>query len=254
MLQKVVDEHGVKVDTSTEKNYKTAAEVYLHSALPEQDKTGQALVQATMAAWSGGWDTTSFALTQASYYLLRRPEVMCKLQEELRTAWPDPTEDADMSKLGQLPYLDAIIKETLRLMYGVLTRLTRMSPTSPEQYQSWTIPAGTKISMSLPDVNLDTSIWGPDVHDFRPERWLDHPGLNKWLMTFSRGTRVCAGEELAWVELKMIVATLWRKFELEFDPKQNVTDDDIVPYCDGHTPGAKNMMQRLPVIARVAAA
>ncbi|EME43991.1 hypothetical protein DOTSEDRAFT_79897 [Dothistroma septosporum NZE10] len=89
------------------------------------DKTGDALSQATMAAWSGGWDTTAFALTQCSYYLMKHPRVLNRLQQELIAVWPDAAEDPTYSMLISLPYLDAVIKESLRLMYGALSRLTR---------------------------------------------------------------------------------------------------------------------------------
>lgn len=207
------------------------------------------LLTTEQAAWSGGWDTTAFALTQASYYLLRHPEVLKALQAELKRTWPQLDVTPTYQKLLEAKYLDAVVKESLRLMHGALSRLTRMKPTAAEQYNSWTIPPNTKISMSTSDVNLDRTIWGQDAEDFRPERWLGHPELDKWLMTFSKGARVCAGQELAWMELKLIIATLFRKFEMLIPDKENVTDADVLPYCDGFTPGPKNYMQRLPVFA-----
>lgn len=250
MLRSVVDEHGVQQAPDPHKDYKIAAAAYLHSSLPVADKTGGALLEATMAPWSGGWDTTAFALTLATYYVLKNPTVKAKLDKELTSALPDPGADVDYSRLEELEYLAAVVKESLRLMLGVLTRLTRVNPHSDEQYGDYTIPAGTKISMSLPDINLDTSIWGSDAEEFRPERWLGHPELDQWLATFSRGTRVCAGEELAWMEMKMILATLFRRYEMRIEEGKGVTDDDVVTYSDGFTPGPKNMMQRLPVVAR----
>lgn len=249
MLKNIVDEHGIKEDVSENKQYKTAAEVYLHSSLPVNDKTGQGLIQATMAAWSGGWDTTAFALTQTSYYLLKHDGVLTTMRAELGTAWPQQGDTPTYQELLNLPYLDAVIKESLRLMHGALSRLTRINPTATEQYKSWTIPPKTKISMSTSDVNLDKSIWGDDVEVFRPERWLGHPELDKWLMTFSKGARVCAGQELAWMELKLIVATSFRKFDMRIPDEEGITDADILPYCDGFTPGPRNYMQKLPVVA-----
>lgn len=249
MLNKLIDEHGIQ-DQQSEKEYKIAAHQYIHSSLPKSDKTGDALTQATMAAWSGGWDTTASSLTQCSYYLLKHPHVLAKLRQELLTAWPDSTEDLTYNMLISLPYLDAVSKESLRLMHGGLSRLTRINPLATEQYRNWTIPAGSKISMSIPDVNLDKIVWGNDSETFRPERWEGRLELDNWLMTFSRGTRVCAGQELAWMELKMIIGTLFRQFDMKVDQKSNITDADILPYSDGFTPGAKNYMQKLPVIAQ----
>ncbi|KAF7189166.1 Cytochrome P450 monooxygenase [Pseudocercospora fuligena] len=250
MQRKLIEQEGTHVDLNIGENNKTAAEVYIHSSLPLGDKTGSALTQATMAAWSGGWDTTAFSLTQTAYLVLQHPDVLKKLQAELREVWPDMSEDASMALLGDLPYLNAVVKEGLRLMHGALSRLTRVNPAVPEQYKGWTIPPGTKISMSTSDLHYDKEIWGDDVLVFRPDRWIDRPDLDRWLATFSKGTRVCAGQELAWLELKMILGALFRRFEMRIPEDEKVTDADILPYCDGFTPGPKNNMQRLPVVVK----
>lgn len=253
MARRQIDEHGIQQELSTHKEYKTAASVYLHSPLPASAKTESMLVQATMPVWAGGWDTTAFGLTQCAYYVLQHPEVLRDLKKELEEAWSDATQDPSMEMLGSLPYLHAVVSESLRLMHGALCRITRVNPAAPEQYGSYVIPPGTRISMSIPDINLDTSIWGSDAHLWRPERWLPghegyFGGMEKYLKTFSQGTRVCAGVELAWVELKLITATLFRRFDMRIDEKAGVGDADIVPWVDGFTPGPKSLMQRLPVL------
>ncbi|KAH9907811.1 cytochrome P450 [Xylariomycetidae sp. FL2044] len=249
MVQRASDEHGVKPSLSEDKDYDTAIEVYLRSALPESDKVGVALRQATQAVWAGGWDTTSFSMTVCVYLVLKHPEVLQRLQRELDEAWQTPSDDVSVTVLDKLPYFDAVLNESLRFVHGALTRLTRINPTNPEQYKSWVIPPGTKISMSLSNINLDQEIWGDDVKAFRPERWLGNPHLKKCLATFSKGTRVCLGIEFAYVELKMTLAALFRRFDMGIVPEANITDDEILPYTDRFAPGPKANMQFLPVTA-----
>lgn len=52
----------------------------------------------------------------------------------------------------------------------------------------------------------------PDPHAFRPERWLEDPGLEKYQVAFSRGTRSCLGKELAYVELRLCFANLFMMY------------------------------------------
>jgi cytochrome P450 len=68
-------------------------------------------------------------------------------------------------------------------------------------------------------------------------------------VSFSKGTRACPGLEIAWVEMRLLLAHTFRKFDLSIDEKANVTDDDILTYRDGFTGIPKNWCQRLPVWA-----
>lgn len=55
----------------------------------------------------------------------------------------------------------------------------------------------------------------PSPQEFRPERWLDNPGLDNWLVSFSRGPRSCLGINLAWMELRLSFAYVFRRFDME---------------------------------------
>lgn len=74
--------------------------------------------------------------------------------------------------------------------------------------------------MDIYDVSHDESIF-PDSFSYRPERWLGSPQapdgrqLTRYLVTFGRGTRACAGLQLAWAELYVGLASLFRRFEVE---------------------------------------
>lgn len=92
-------------------------------------------------------------------------------------------------------------------------RLARISPDSPMQCGQWTIPAGTSVSMTSVLLHLNPDIF-PYPHEFRPERWLDDPDgkLDRYIVAFSGGSRICLGFNLAWAELYIFVAGLFGSF------------------------------------------
>ncbi|GMG50315.1 unnamed protein product [Aspergillus oryzae var. brunneus] len=101
-----------------------------------------------------------------------------------------------------------IIQEGLRLSFGVATRLQRINSEAPMIFRQkktndtiekkvWEIPTGTPVGMTAALVHLNPELF-PDPHEFRPERWLDqdgqlHRGLDKYILSFSRGSRQCIG-------------------------------------------------------------
>ena len=112
------------------------------------------------------------------------------------------------SDLEQLPYLSAIITEGLRIGYGVTHRLQRLFPDTTLQYDKYAIPASTPVSMTSVLIHDDPSLF-PDPRTFKPERFLENPWLKKYLVVFSRGTRQCAGLNLAYAELYLGLAAVF---------------------------------------------
>ncbi|RBR19625.1 hypothetical protein FVER53590_10960 [Fusarium verticillioides] len=248
LVQKVVAQHNHSNENSESVPQHTVFDDFLDSSLPQEDKEKGPLTQQAVAIWSGGWDTVGFVLTMAAYQLLQNPQVEQRLYEELRKAWKDPNESPEITTLEGLPYLTAVVKETFRLSPGALCRLSRVNPSGIEQYGDWEIPPGTIISMSIPDVLSDKAIWGSDASVFKPERWLSGSAdLDRYLVTFSKGTRVCPGIELAWIETRLVIASLFRRYEMSIVPEAGISDDDIMPYYEGFTPAVKNWISRLPV-------
>lgn len=127
----------------------------LQSDLPESEKTKQRFNDEAFALIGAGTETVSTAASIGSYYLLTQPGILDKLLLELEHNIPDPDSIPDWVTLEQLPYLGAVIQESLRLSYGIVTRLERV-PHEPLAYHCMfkdkhvdlVIPAGTIIGMS----------------------------------------------------------------------------------------------------------
>lgn len=143
------------------------------------------------------------------------PSVLAKLKKELETAIPNPSTLGALSSLEQLPYLTACVQEGLRLSCGVSSRLQRICPDEdlvfPDGKRNWTIPRGTPVSMTGTLIHYDPTVF-PDPTAFRPERWLENPRLDKYLVAFSRGSRQCIGINLAYAEIYLALAAIFRQY------------------------------------------
>ena len=150
------------------------------------------------------------------YHLLSNPAILARLKRELHHAIPNAEIPPPLSTLEHIPYLIAVAQEALRLSYGVATRSQRIAPnalvyTDPKKQKEWIIPPNTPCSMSIPFVHHDEAIF-PDSHAFVPERWIENPQLAHHLVAFSKGTRGCLGINLAYAELYISLAAIFRRF------------------------------------------
>lgn len=195
-----------------------------HSDLPPAEKSHQRLTQDAFALVSAGSETTSLTLTTTTFHLLSNPNLLTKLQNELREYFPTYKSNDTISyrALEKLPYLTACINEGLRLGSGVSGRLPRIDPHGPTKYGGYTLPAGTVISMCIRDIHYDASIY-PDPRSFNPERWLEHADgegegekarkrKERYLVPFGKGARSCVASNLAMAELYAVLGNVFRRF------------------------------------------
>ena len=190
----------------------------LASKLPPEEKTFRRLVQEGGLMVSAATVSTAWSLTVTSYNLVSHPDALKKVKDELAAAFPGgPDTINDLGVLGSLPFLNACIQESLRIGIGPSHRSPRISPdkavpfTDPETGNTWMVPAGTPMSMSHPLLFRDASIF-PDPYSFKPERWIETPGLEKYQFAFSKGTRNCMGITLAYTEMNMMIAALFSRY------------------------------------------
>lgn len=170
------------------------------------------------------------------FHLLKKPETLSKLKEELSQAWPDVNAAPPSSKvLEKLPYLNASIKEALRLAIGVVSGLPRITPDGGATIVGQQIPEDTIVSTSAFNVHYNAEIF-PEPTAFKPERWLEDSSLDNWLVPFSRGPRSCLGVNLAWLELRLALAAVVRRFDFKLDsssPEKLVFRDCFLPEFQG---------------------
>ncbi|EED16074.1 cytochrome P450 monooxygenase, putative [Talaromyces stipitatus ATCC 10500] len=166
-----------------------------------------------------GSETTASLLSGMLYYLLVNPDVLARLAEEVRTCFPKETE-ISIQTVSYLPYLQAVIEESLRMYPPVPNALPRSTPQPGEVICGKFVPGGTSVGMHhYACYRSSKNFFEPD--SFHPERWLNN-GDSRFanddknaFHPFSHGPRNCLGKNLAYAEMKLIVAEFFWNFDVE---------------------------------------
>ncbi|KAI0503239.1 cytochrome P450 [Xylaria bambusicola] len=178
-----------------------------------QELTAEALTQLI-----AGSDTTSNTSCALLYYVAKTPGVIQKLQEELDAAIPDSnTKVPDYESVRNLPYLEAVINETMRIHSTSGIGLPRQIPEGSQgiHLHGHYFPAGTVLSVPTYTIHHSKDIWGPDADEFRPERWENATTRQRnAFIPFSYGPRSCVGRNVAEMEMKMIASTWLRRYDV----------------------------------------
>ncbi|TVU51415.1 hypothetical protein EJB05_02846, partial [Eragrostis curvula] len=160
-----------------------------------------------------GADTSSTTVEWAMAELLQNPEVMNKVKGELREVLGTKMQ-VEESDIAQLPYLQAVVKEVLRLHPPVA--MTHYQAEATVQVQSYTVPRGTIIILNIWAVHRNADVW-EDPDKFKPERFMntecDFSGKDCKLIPFGGGRRICLGLPLAYGTIHLILASLLHRFE-----------------------------------------
>jgi cytochrome P450 len=183
------------------------------------------LVNQLMTFLAAGHETTASAVSWAVYVLCRYPDVQTRLRNEVQQELASALEDGGQissTAIDRLPYLNAVLQETMRIFPPV--PLTLRETAHDTTIQSQFVPAGTTIVICPWAVNTSTQLWGPDAREFNPDRWMQ-PGTantggadsNYAITTFLHGPRSCIGKDFAKAEFACLVAALVGRFAFEFE-------------------------------------
>ena len=173
---------------------------------------------------SAGSDTTATSLTIFFGYLLENPRCYAKLREEINAA----AESGNLSspvkyaKGSQLDYLQACIKEALRLSPPISMDLPRYVPAGGSIIgrNPYAIPAGTTVGISPYVLHRNTEAFGADAELYRPERWLEggeegRKAMERYNMTFGGGSRACIGKNISLMELSKIIPEILLRYDIK---------------------------------------
>ncbi|KAF2176885.1 cytochrome P450 [Zopfia rhizophila CBS 207.26] len=165
-----------------------------------------------------GSDTTAASLTWLCYELCKNPEAQAKLRQIIDDAASDKT-FLDVEDVANIPHLDGVINEGMRLHPGVPSGVQRETPPEGLRFRDIYIPGNTLIWMPIHTMQRDERYF-PDPLKFVPERWTtERPDLlvdKRAFMPFSTGVYSCIGQKLAMMEIRSVIANLVRNFEIEF--------------------------------------
>jgi cytochrome P450 len=185
-----------------------------------QSFTDQELRDEAITVFIAGHETTALALTYALTALSWRPECRDRLRDELSTVLGGAPIDLDTART--LPYLRAVLLETLRL-YPPAWGFGRQG-TEPISLGGHTFPVGCAFYVVPWVLHRDTTRF-PEPFAFRPERWLD--GLEQQLprgafLPFGGGPRTCIGQHFAMLELMVALGTLVQHADLNVNPAHDL--------------------------------
>lgn len=169
-----------------------------------------------------GRDTTASLLTFAVYMLSQHPDVLRRLREEI-VAQVGPSGQPTYEDFRNMKYLRAVLNETLRLYPPVPTNLrvskraTLIPSRSPGSKPIY-IPQETRIPFTVMVMHRREDLWGPDVLEFDPDRFLDER-LQKYLtpnpfifLPFNAGPRICLGQQFAYHEASFFLVRFLQNF------------------------------------------
>jgi len=197
----------------------------LSTLLDMRDEQGQPLARSTIVdelqlLLFAGHDTTVTALTNMMLHLSEHPAVLERARAEQDAA----SEALDLEALRAMPYLDAVIHESMRMLPpvgGAFRRVIR-----DVDYEGFRLRKGWMVSMNPGAAHHDETLW-TDPERFDPERWLPeraeqrvHPFA---FIAFGGGPRRCLGEHFAMLEMQTVLAVLLRGYTWELSPGQDLS-------------------------------
>ncbi|XP_051123395.1 cytochrome P450 71A6-like [Andrographis paniculata] len=178
--------------------------------------------------FAGGTDTTASLLEWAMAELIKNPEAMKKLQNEVRKA-AEKSQEITEDVVDKMPYLKAVIKETLRLHSPIPLLVARQS-TKDTKLMGYDIAAGTRVVINASAIGRDPSLW-ESPEEFKPDRFLDSTidfkGFHFELVPFGAGRRGCPGVAFAVTINELALAKLVNEFDFSLPEKREVTDLDM---------------------------
>ncbi|GAV80906.1 p450 domain-containing protein, partial [Cephalotus follicularis] len=165
-----------------------------------------------------GRDTTSAALTWFFWLLSKNPQVEKEILKEIR-------EKSSMSvyeEVKDMVYTHASLCESMRL-YPPVPMDTKMAEEDDVLPDGTVVKKGARVTYHPYAMGRLKELWGPDFAEFKPERWLKRDDNGKWIFVardpytypvFQAGPRVCLGKEMAFLQMKKVVAEVLRRFKV----------------------------------------
>ncbi|KAF1989255.1 cytochrome P450 [Aulographum hederae CBS 113979] len=177
-----------------------------------------------------GSDTTAISIRAILYHLLKNPECLQKLLEEIdeRFAQSRLSHPVSLAEADSMPYLQAVMYEALRLHPAVGMSLPRVAPRGGIDVDGMHLPEGTVVGVNPWVIHRQKEVFGDDVESFRPGRWLrdDKKGdMLRCFAAFGWGARLCTGKNISWMEMSKLIPTLFLLYDIRLaDPEATLSE------------------------------
>lgn len=194
-----------------------------HEEDPRRFSDNDLLAQVISNVAAGG-DTAGATMSGIIYQILQHPHVLERLQEKLdKVVQVTPV---SWTIARTLPYLQAVIQESIRFHPGTLFALERVVPPEGLSINGTHVPSGTVVGMHMWVINRNKTTFGLDADHFVPGRWMQGTEeskekfdnrtnrMNQSILSFGHGKRRCPGRELAMVEILKVIVTLFTEYDI----------------------------------------
>lgn len=178
------------------------------------------MCQSNIAA---GSDTTAITLSAILYNLVKYPNTFNKLREEIDLAEKEGniSNPITFKEAQTLPYLQAVIKEALRVHSATGFPMPRVVPSEGVTIASHFFPPGSTVGINSWVAHRNPTVFGSDAELWRPERWLEFEEqgrgaeVEKYSLGFGMGSRTCIGKNISLLEISKLIPQLVRGFDFE---------------------------------------
>ncbi|KAJ6127323.1 hypothetical protein N7523_002935 [Penicillium sp. IBT 18751x] len=227
LMQKRMDSFNLSVEKVRRRLQSGITRPDFTSYILKHSKDGKGLTPSEIDANAAvfvlaGSETTAALLSGCVYYLLLHQDKYLRLVGEIRGNF-DKASDIALSAIAEMPYLNAVLAETMRIYPPIPAMLPRVVPEGGAFINGKHVPGGVSVSISL-----YSAFHSPDnfllPNTFLPERWLDSPESRPFksdkkeaFQPFSYGPRNCLGQHLANAEMRLILTKVLFNFDLELE-------------------------------------
>ncbi|MCC5646772.1 cytochrome P450 [Nostoc sp. CHAB 5824] len=174
----------------------------------DQPMTDQELRDHLITLIIAGYETTASAIAWGLYWIQQKPLVREKLLQELDTLGDSP----DPMSIYRLPYLTAVCNETLRIHPVLMFSLPRLVQ-EPIELLGHPLESGTLLLPSIYLIHQREDLY-PQPKQFKPERFVERQFSPYEFLPFGGGVRRCIGEALALFQMKLVLATVFSRYQL----------------------------------------
>ncbi|XVF09635.1 hypothetical protein REPUB_Repub07fG0111000 [Reevesia pubescens] len=235
-LEKIIDEHELTLyeQEKQQRDFVDMMLTMLNQPMNPNDNPVYIIDGTTIKAIildliTGGFDTAATTIEWALAELIRHPRVMLHLQQELQSIVGNKrmVEEMDLQKL---PYLDMVVKETLRL-HPTAPLLVPRESMEDIVIDGYYIPKKSRILVNVWAIGRDPNVWSNNVEEFFPERFIDSnidlQGHDFQLIPFGAGRRLCPGMKLGIITVKVALAQLVHSFDWELPSGMSPNELDM---------------------------
>ncbi|XP_027061691.2 tabersonine 16-hydroxylase 2-like, partial [Coffea arabica] len=234
ILENIVNDHkekSLKTRGTDEKAEEDLVDVLLNIQKSGEfgtSLTNSSIKSVVMDIFSAGSETSSTTVEWVMSEMLKNPDIMKRAQDEVREVY-DRRRNVDESRLHELEYLQAVVKETLRLHPSAPLLLPRENSEQCE-VNGYVIPVNTRVIINAWALGRDSKYW-TEAEKFKPERFLDCPsdyhGNDFKYMPFGAGRRICPGISFALASIELQLAQLLYHFDWKLPNEQKPEQLDM---------------------------